>query len=134
MGYRYIKLTDAEVALLEKFSKTSVKDHIRTKCDTILLSNRGYDVQSLSKLYQVRTHTIRAWMDKWVEKGLDGFSIIVGRGRKAEIELENTTLVNSIKAAVELNPQDLNTVCVELNQKHSLDLTKGKLKRFLKKS
>lgn len=134
MGYRYIKLTDAEETLLEKASKSSNKDHIRTKCDTILLSKRGYDVQSLSKLYQVRTHTIRAWMDKWVEKGLEGFSITAGRGRKAEIEIENTTLVNSIKSAVELNPQDLNTVCVELNQEHGLDLTKGKLKRFLKKS
>jgi transposase len=134
MGYRYIKLTESEVTLLEKASKTSIKDHIRTKCDTILLSNRGYDVQSLSKLYQVRTHTIRAWMDRWVEKGLEGFSITAGRGRKADIELDDTTLVNSIKSAVELNPQDLNAVCVELNQEHNLALTKGKLKRFLKKS
>ena len=100
----------------------------------LTLSSRGYDVQNLSELYQVRTHTIRAWMDKWVEKGLEGFSITAGRGRKAEIELENTTLVNAIKSAVELNPQDLNTICVELNQAHGLDLNKGKLKRFLKKS
>lgn len=134
MGYRFIKLTDSEVALLEKASQTSIKDHIRTKCDTILLSNRGYDVQSLSALYQVRTHTIRSWMDKWLEKGLAGFSITAGRGRKPEIELDNTILVNSIKLAVELNPQDLNTVCVELNQENDLNLTKNKLIRFLKKS
>lgn len=134
MGYRFIKLTDSEVALLEKASQTSIKDHIRTKCDTILLSNRGYDVQSLSTLYQVRTHTIRSWMDKWLEKGLTGFSITAGRGRKPEIELDNITLVNSIKLAVELNPQDLNAVCVELNQENNLNLSKNKLIRFLKKS
>ena len=134
MGYRFIKLTDSEVALLEKASQTSIKDHIRTKCDTILLSNRGYDVQSLSTLYQVRTHTIRSWMDRWLEKGLEGFSITAGRGRKSEIELDNITLVNAIKLAVELNPQDLNAVCVELNQENELNLTKNKLIRFLKKS
>ena len=133
MGYRFIKLTDSEVSILEKASKTSVKEHIRIKCDTILLSNRGYAIQSLSKLYQVRVHTIRAWMDRWVDKGLEGFSITAGRGRKAEIKLDNTILVNSIKLAVELNPQDLNAVCVELNQENGLNLTKGKLKRFLKK-
>ena len=38
------------------------------------------------------------------------------------------------KLAVELNPQDLNAVCVELNQENNLNLTKDKLKRFLKKS
>lgn len=134
MGYRFIKLQDSEIAILEKASKTSIKNHIRAKCDTILLSNRGYDVQSLSELYQVRTHTIRAWMDTWVEKGLNGFSISAGRGRKPEIKLDNTYLVNSIKLAVELNPQDLNAVCVELNQENNLNLTKDKLKRFLKKS
>lgn len=133
MGYRFIKLTDSEVSILEKASKSSNKDHIRIKCNTILLSNRGYDVVSLSELYQVRTHTIRAWMDRWVEKGLEGFSITTARGRKPEIELANIPLVNSIKLTVELNPQDLNAFCVELNQENDLNLTKGKLKRFLKK-
>jgi transposase len=134
MGYRYITLTPSEINLIEAASKTSDKEHFRHKCEVILLSHRGYDIISLSNLYQVRKHTIRAWMDSWESKGLDGFYISVGRGRKAEIQMDNIDLVDSIKLAVRLNPQSLQTVCQELNQSNGMNLTKDKLIRFLKKS
>ena len=134
MGYRYIKLTSAEVGILEKASKTSNKHHIRRKCDTILLSHRGYDIISIAKLFEVRPHTIRAWMDKWLSDGLQGFSIGVGRGAKPEIKAEDTSLIEAIQTSIELNPQNLTAVCEELNQDRDLNLTKGKLIRFLKKS
>lgn len=134
MGYRYITLTPSEVILIEAASKISNKEHFRDKCETILLSYRGYDIKSLSDLFQVRKHTIRSWMDSWEAKGLAGFYISVGRGRKAEIQIDNIALVNSIKSAVALNPQSLQTVCQELNQSNGINLTKDKLIRFLKKS
>lgn len=59
MGCRYIKLDSWEIEMLSNASKSSKKQDIRHKFDAILLSNRGYDVISLSKLYQVRPHTIR---------------------------------------------------------------------------
>ncbi len=134
MGYRFIQLSPEDVILLEKISNTSLKAHVRRKCDTILLSNRGYDIKSLSVLYKVRTHTIRDWMNSWIVKGTDGFSISAGRGRKAEIDLSNTDLVDSLTKAIQLNPQNLDTVCAELNKSKGLSLTKNKVIRFLKKS
>ena len=134
MGYRFIQLSPQDVSLLEKTSKTSSKAHIRRKCDTILLSNRGYDINTLSGVYKIRTHTIRNWMDNWIAKGIDGFSISTGRGRKAEIDPNNTDLVDSLTKAIKLNPQNLDTVCAELNKSKDLNLTKNKVIRFLKKS
>ncbi len=134
MGYRFIQLSPEDVSLLEKTSRTSSKAHIRRKCDTIILSNRGYDINSLSLLYKVRTHTIRDWMNNWIAKGIDGFSISTGRGRKAEIDPNNTKLVDSLTKAIKLNPQNLDTVCSELNKSKDLNLTKNKVIRFLKKS
>ena len=134
MGYRFIQLSAEDVILLEKTSKVSSKAHIRRKCDTILLSHRGYDINSLSGLYKVRTHTIRDWMNNWIAKGIDGFSISTGRGRKAEIDPNNTDLVDSLTKAIKLNPQNLDTVCTELNKSKDLNLTKNKVIRFLKKS
>lgn len=107
MGYRFIQLSPEEVNLLEKTSKTSTKAHIRRKCDTILLSHRGYDIKNLSGLYKVRTHTIRDWMNNWTAKGIEGFSISTGRGRKAEIAPNNTDLVDSLIKAIKLNPQNI---------------------------
>lgn len=134
MGYRFIQLSPEDISLLEKTSKTSSKAHIRRKCDTILLSNRGYDINTLSGLYKIRTHTIRDWMDNWIAKGIEGFSISTGRGRKAEIDPNNTYLVDSLTKAIKLNPQNLDTVCAELNKSEDLTLTKNKVIRFLKKS
>ena len=128
MGYRFIQLSPEDISLLEKTSKLSSKAHIRRKCDTILLSHRGYDVNSLSSLYKVRTHTIRDWMNNWIAKGVEGFSISSGRGRKAEIDPNNTDLVESLTKAIKLNPQNLDTVCTELNK--SKDLTNNKVIRF----
>lgn len=134
MGYRFIQLSPEEVNLLEKTSKTSTKAHIRRKCDTILLSHRGYDIKNLSGLYKVRTHTIRDWMNNWTAKGIEGFSISTGRGRKAEIDPNNTDLVDSLTKAIKLNPQNLDTVCTELNKSKDMNLTKNKVIRFLRKS
>ncbi len=134
MGYRFIQLSPEDISLLEKTSKTSSKAHIRRKCDTILLSNRGYDINTLSGLYKIRTHTIRDWMDNWIAKGIEGFSISTGRGRKAEIDPNNTDLVDLLTKAIKLNPQNLDTVCAELNKSEDLSLTKNKVIRFLKKS
>ena len=134
MGYRFIQLSPEDISLLEKTSKLSSKAHIRRKCDTILLSHRGYDVNSLSSLYKVRTHTIRDWMNNWIAKGVEGFSISSGRGRKAEIDPNNTDLVESLTKAIKLNPQNLDTVCTELNKSKDLNLTKNKVIRFLKKN
>lgn len=134
MGYRFIQLSPGDITLLEKTSKASTKSHIRRKCDTILLSHRGYDINSLSSLYKVRTHTIREWMNNWIAKGIDGFSISTGRGRKAEIDPNDADLVDSLTKAINLNPQNLDTVCAELNKSEDLSLTKNKVIRFLKKS
>jgi hypothetical protein len=69
-----------------------------------------------------------------VSKGIEGFSISAGRGRKAEIDPNNTDLVDSLTEAIKLNPQNLDTVCTELNKSKDLNLTKNKVIRFLKKS
>lgn len=134
MGYRFIQLSPEDISLLEKTSKLSTKAHIRRKCDTILLSHRGFDVKTLSGLYKVRTHTIRDWMNNWIAKGIDGFSISSGRGRKAEIDPNDTDLVESLTEAIKLNPQNLDTICTELNKSKELNLTKNKVIRFLKKN
>ena len=42
-------------------------------------------------------------MNNWIAKGIDGFSISTGRGRKAEIDPKNKDLVDSLIKAIKLN-------------------------------
>ena len=69
-------------------------------------------------------------MNNWIAKGTDGFSISTGRCRKAEIDPNNTDLVDSLTKAIKLNPQNLDTFCAGLNKSKDLNLTKNKVIRF----
>lgn len=134
MGYKYIKLTSEEELILEQGSKNHSKSYFRKRCACILLSNRGYDIKSLATLYQTRINTIGTWLANWNEKGIEGLQIIQGRGRKASLSTASTQLVEDIKESISTNPQDLEGVCYQINQKWDLNLSKNQLKNFLKKN
>ena len=134
MGYKYIKLTSEEELTLEQGSKHHPKSHFRKRCACILLSNRGYDIQSLANIYQTRIHTIGTWFANWNEKGIIGLQIIKGQGRKAALWTASPTLIQAIKDELNSNPQGLADVCQQINQKWHLNLSKNQLKQFVKKN
>lgn len=134
MGYKYIKLTSEEVITLEQAVKNHPKSHFRTRCESLLLSNRGYDIKSIATLFQTRIHTIGTWFFNWNEKGLVGLQIITGRGRKSDLSIASAGLIQEIKEEIGLHPQGLDTVCQQINQKWGLNLSKNQLKSFIKKS
>ena len=131
---RYIISTNEEVNTLEEAIKHHGKAYFRIRCESILLSHRRYKVVEIAKLQQVRTHTVRAWMDSWEQKGLAGLQIASGRGRKATIQLGNTALVEQIKQGLQLNPQSLAQLAGQISKSTGLSLSKDQLKRFIKKS
>jgi transposase len=131
---RFINLTKEEKETLEQGSRNHDKPYFRQRCESLLLSNRGYQVGQMASLFQTRTHTIRQWMDNWLEKGLCGLYIQAGRGRKAAIKASESQLIDSIKAEIALNPQDLDGVALAIEQKWGLLLSKEQIKRFIKKN
>lgn len=65
MKKRYIKLNEEDIAYLQKEKKKSLKERIRTRAHALLLSNKGYEVKELSKIFDVRQATILDWFTKW---------------------------------------------------------------------
>lgn len=131
---RYVKLSPEEGQTLEEGVKNHTKSYFRMRCEALLLSNRSYKVEQIADLFQVRTHTVRSWMNGWEKQGIVGLQIGKGRGRKPAISLVDSSLVEAIKEQVGLNPQGLEAVCQQVNQQMGLSLSKGQLKGFLKKS
>jgi transposase len=134
MGYKYINLTSEEIITLEQAVKNHPKSHFRTRCESLLLSNRGYDIKSIATLFQTRIHTIGTWFSNWNEKGLVGLQIITGRGRKSDLSFASEVIIQEIKQRIDLNPQDLDAVCLQINQKWGLNLSKSQVKKFIKKN
>src|SRR5215217_6699479 len=97
---RFITLTEPEMETLEQGSRNHCKPYFRQRCESLLLSHRRYQVGQIATLFQTRPHTVRQWMDTWLDKGLSGLYIQAGRGRKATIKDTEYQLVTSIKAEI----------------------------------
>ena len=131
---RYVKLNEGEVVTLEEGVKNHKKAYFRMRCESLLLSNRGYTIEAIARLFEVRTHTVRFWMDRWDTYGIVGLQIAKGRGRKGAISVSDIALVEALQVQLKLNPQSLETVGEQLKQQQGISLSKGQIKRFLKKS
>lgn len=131
---RFITLTEPEMETLEQGSRNHSKPYFRQRCESLLLSHRRYQVGQIAALFQTRTHTIRQWMDTWLDKGLSGLYIQAGRGRKATIKDSDYELIDSIKTEIALNPQKLDAVALVIEQQWGIRLSKEQLKHFIKKN
>lgn len=94
---RHIKLTHSERETLEECYKHHSKSHVRQRCQSLLLSNEGWQVKHISCLHQVRTRTIYTWMNRWASIGLVGVMILPGRGLKPKLSVQDKTVVEVVK-------------------------------------
>jgi transposase len=126
---RYIHLSEAEQVTLQEAVRNHPSAIVRSRSQSLLLSHRGYAVQELARLNQVRTRTIYEWFSRWQSIGLVGLRITTGRGRKAVLQAQHTPLVEE---TVSLDCQDLKQASVVLSETLAIPISKGQLKRFLK--
>lgn len=102
--YRYIKLSEFEVAVLEEGYKQGDKLHFRIRCHSLLLSHEGYRIEQIASLHKKRLETVRDWMNDWELHGISGLEIKKGRGRKASLSLTALETVEMIKKKSKNNP------------------------------
>ena len=61
---RYVKLNKLTQETLENGYKNHSKSHFRQRCKALLLSNEGWAVKDIAKLFHIRTRTIiLGWLD-----------------------------------------------------------------------
>lgn len=128
---RYINLTEAQQVTLQEAVGNHTSPIVRARSQALLLSNRGYAVKELARVYQVRTRTIYDWFSRWQSMGLVGLRITKGRGRKSVLQAQHTLLVEETLA---LDCQDLQQASLVLSEELATPISKGQLKRFLKTS
>jgi transposase len=131
-----VPLTEDELVTLQEAQKNSKKDHFRKRCLAIELSDRGKSVSYIADLLQTRTDTVYTWINRWDSVGLWGLMIQPGRGVKAPLDQLLTApteeSIHLIKKKIAENPQKLEEVAIELSIALKIEITYGKLKRFIK--
>lgn len=94
---RYLKLESLERETLEQCYRNHSKFHVRQRCQALLLSDEGWQVKDIAKLFKVRTRTVYDWMNRWTDMGIVGVMILPGRGLKPALSINDEDLVETVK-------------------------------------
>lgn len=130
---RYVKLQDTEMETLEEAVRHHPNRFFRNRSQCLLSSHRGVPVKHLARTYNVRTLTIYSWFDRWETAGIVGLRNLPGQGRKPTLDVEDQDSVKKALAQVKANPLKLSTAAEELSGELGRKVTKGMLKRLIKK-
>jgi transposase len=131
---RYIRLSDNEIALLEYHEKFGKSASFRKRCRAILYSHRGFDISSLSHLFEATPRVIGTWFTRWETGQIEGLKTVVGQGRPRIVKLDDAPVLKIITDKIESKPSQLGTILAELEVESTLKMSRRTLRRLLKKT
>lgn len=130
---RYITgLTEEAKQQLKEGFRNGKAHRFRIRCQSILLSAEGYQINQLASMYQVDRDSVSKWFDQWQREGIAGLQDKPRSGRPAKLRLDNAAHVKEVKKQVEKEHQNLDKVREELRESLQIGISKKTLKRFLK--
>mgnify|MGYP003615762243 FL=1 len=101
----------------------------RQRAQAILLSVRGFTIEALWSILDVRRDAISGWIDRWEEEGLLG---LYDRPRAGRPRIYTEVEVNLLKTLVDEEPRQLKTARIQLADMTQKTASTSTLKRLLK--
>ena len=83
-----MEITEEQRQALKDFSRRGEPSYLRIKALVLLNLFRGYPVSELASEFEVSRQSIYHWKARFLSRGLEGFRILPGRGRKARADLK----------------------------------------------
>ena len=128
---KFIKpLTEVEKLTLSEAHKHHPQFRVRHRAQALLLSGRGYTLDQLQRVFEVKRDTISAWLDRWERDGLVGLFDQARAGRPNIFTPEEQ---NKFKAYIDENPHQLKTAANKLSEEVGKHASLNTYKRVLKK-
>lgn len=98
---RYIKLSEAQRAELEKSYKHGQKVVFRQRCHYTLLSDQGKTMDQIADIYQTNRLSTGKWFSRYEQQGVSGLKANTGRGRKPLLSVDNAEHVAQVEQYLE---------------------------------
>lgn len=102
----------------------------RHRAQAILLSVRGFTIEQLWSILDVRRDAISGWIDRWEREGLRG---LYDRSRTGRPTIYTAEEVNLLKTLVDEEPRQIKTAQSKLADMTQKVASTSTLKRLLKK-
>ena len=101
----------------------------RQRAQAILLSVRGFTIEALWSILDVRRDAISGWIDRWEEEGLLG---LYDRPRAGRPRIYTEVEINLLKTLVDEEPRQLKKAQAQLKDMTQKTASTSTLKRLLK--
>lgn len=126
-------LTPDEMKQLRHLIFNSDNGILRRRCQCILYSYQGMQVNELVSMFNVDRRSIYNWMNRWNEGGLEALIDKPGRGQKPKLSLASQDHVEEVKQAFQTYHGNYNRVLEHVNNRISKPVSHDTLRRFVKK-
>lgn len=103
----------------------------RQRAQAILLSVRGFNIEELWSILDVRRDAISGWIDRWESEGLLG---LYDRSRTGRPTIYTMEEINLLKKLVDEEPRQIKTAQTKLADMTQKVASTSTLKRLLKKN
>ena len=131
---RFIQLTDEQRQALQQGYTRGRNAKFARRCQLILLSDKGKEINEISDLLDLSRQAITIWFDRYEQLGIEGLHRQEGGGRPPIFKIENAAEVARIKAIVSEHPQQLKQATAAIEEELQRSFSQETLKRFLKKT
>jgi len=123
-------LTEDEIITLNEMHKNASTHRLRQRAYMLMLSNRGYKMNELSKLLELDRDTISLTFDAWEKQGLSGLYDKPKSGRKPIFNSEQEQLIVD---KIEGSPSQLKGVVSAIEAETGKSASVDTIKRIAKK-
>ncbi len=123
-------LTEGEIKRLEDIRKSDKPSQVRDRAHYILLSNAGYKIDDIARIFDVERRTVSSWTDAWEYSSFEGLHDKPRSGRPEILSEEEKEIA---KKLIEENPRSLKSVVHKLAEITGKVVSVKTLKRLAKK-
>ncbi len=126
-----VPLTEAEREKLTDLFNHHSSPRVRKRAHSILLSDRGFTIPEIVRIYQVDRDTVSHWFDRWQEKRFEGLSDKARSGRPPKLLIEEQKIVIE---SLEEDPRAIKKAEEKVYRETDKTVSKWTIKRIAKKA
>ena len=123
-----LELSEAQRLELERGYRQGEKNCFRMRCLALLLKASGPSATEVGERTGMEQHTVRNWLKRYKEEGINGLETRPGRGHKPIMDCSDE---ESVRRAMEQDRQSVNKAREAWQQASGKEAGESTFKRFL---
>lgn len=128
---KYVKpLQESERITLEELLKNHSSSRARARAHAVLLSNRGFNLNEIARIFEIDRDTASRWLSDWEKNGIAGLHDDPRSGRPNKLTEEE---ILQLQSMINEEPRSIRQVAAKIKEKFNKEISIETIKRIAKK-